>query len=162
MDLFNTISCAVAAAYEAVANRNRQAAVNNRLKAVVRSELATINRAYIALGKHFYNDLRSQAAGDEAVLGNAIDQAKERILKAREKLAAESQPTKGSGKAKVKNTQAWEQDEENDDVLTENLKESPVYHPFVAQAQEAEEDSETEELKMPRPHTGGGESKETF
>ena len=57
MDLFNTISCAVAAAYEAVANRNRQAAVNNRLKAVVRSELATINRAYIALGKHFYNDL---------------------------------------------------------------------------------------------------------
>lgn len=44
MDLFNTISCAVAAAYEAVANRNRQAAVNNRLKAVVRSELATINR----------------------------------------------------------------------------------------------------------------------
>ena len=59
MDLFNTISCAVAAAYEAVANRNRQAAVNNRLKAVVRSELATINRAYIALGKHFYNDLRS-------------------------------------------------------------------------------------------------------
>lgn len=39
MDLFNTISCAVAAAYEAVANRNRQAAVNNRLKAVVRSEL---------------------------------------------------------------------------------------------------------------------------
>ena len=48
MDLFNTISCAVAAAYEAVANRNRQAAVNNRLKAVVRSELATINRAYIA------------------------------------------------------------------------------------------------------------------
>ena len=148
MDLFNTISCAVAAAYEAVANRNRQAAVNNRLKAVVRSELATINRAYIALGKHFYNDLRSQAAGDEAVLCNAIDQAKERILKAREKLAAESQ--------------AWEQDEENDDVLTENLKESPVYHPFVAQAQEAEEDSETEELKMPRPHTGGGESKETF
>ena len=82
MDLFNTISCAVAAAYEAVANRNRQAAVNNRLKAVVRSELATINRAYIALGKHFYNDLRSQAAGDEAVLCNAIDQAKERILKA--------------------------------------------------------------------------------
>ena len=68
MDLFNTISCAVAAAYEAVANRNRQAAVNNRLKAVVRSELAAINRAYIALGKHFYNDLRSQAAGDEAVL----------------------------------------------------------------------------------------------
>ena len=56
MDLFNTISCAVAAAYEAVANRNRQAAVNNRLKAVVRSELAAINRAYIALGKHFYND----------------------------------------------------------------------------------------------------------
>ena len=53
MDLFNTISCAVAAAYEAVANRNRQAAVNNRLKAVVRSELAAINRAYIALGKHF-------------------------------------------------------------------------------------------------------------
>ena len=69
MDLFNTISCAVAAAYEAVANRNRQAAVNNRLKAVVRSELATINRAYIALGKHFYNDLRSQAAGDEACFG---------------------------------------------------------------------------------------------
>ena len=86
MDLFNTISCAVAAAYEAVANRNRQAAVNNRLKAVVRSEMGTINRAYIALGKHFYNDLRSQATGDEAVLCNAIDQAKERILKAREKL----------------------------------------------------------------------------
>ena len=51
MDLFNTISCAVAAAYEAVANRNRQAAVNNRLKAVVRSELATINRGLHRPGK---------------------------------------------------------------------------------------------------------------
>ena len=104
MDLFNTISCAVAAAYEAVANRNRQAAVNNRLKAVVRSELAAINRAYIALGKHFYNDLRSQAAGDEAVLCNAIDQAKERILKAREKLAAESQPTKPGSRTRKMTT----------------------------------------------------------
>lgn len=156
MDLLNTISCAVAAAYEAVANRNRQAAVNNRLKAIVRSEMGTINRAYIALGKHFYNDLRSQATGDEAVLCNAIDQAKERILKAREKLAAENRPTKGTGKAEVKNAQAWEEDPENDDVLTEKLKESPVYHPFVAQAQEAEEDAE-EDLKMPKPHTDGRE-----
>ena len=89
MDLFNTISCAVAAAYEAVANRNRQAAVNNRLKAVVRSELAASTGLHRP-GKALYNDLRSQAAGDEAVLCNAIDQAKERILKAREKLAAES------------------------------------------------------------------------
>lgn len=158
MDFLNTISCAVAAAYEAVANRNRQAAVNNRLKAIVRSEMGTINRAYIALGKHFYNDLRSQATGDEAVLCNAIDQAKERILKAREKLAEENRPTKGTGKAEVRNIRAWEADEENDDVLTEKLKESPVYHPFVAQAQEAEEDSETEEdLKMPKPYAGGGE-----
>ena len=84
MDFFNTVSCAIAAAYEAVANKNRQTASNNRLKAIVRSEMGTINRAYIALGKHFYNDLRHQATGDEAVLCSAIDQAQERIQKARE------------------------------------------------------------------------------
>lgn len=158
MDFLNTVSCAVTAAYRAVANRNRQAAVNNRLKAIVRSEMGTINRAYIALGKHFYNDLRGQATGDQAVLCNAIDQAKERIQKAREKLAVENK-TKGSGsKGPEEKPHIWEEDLENDDVLTQKLKESPVYHPFVAQAQEAADDSEPEEeLKMPEPGTGNGE-----
>ena len=162
MDFFNTVSCAIAATYEAVANKNRQTASNNRLKAIVRSEMGTINRAYIALGKHFYNDLRHQATGDEAVLCSAIDQAQERIQKAREKLAAEKlvkgnggkdAQTDGRGKAR-----AWEEDLENDDILTEKLRESPVYHPFVAQAQEAADDAESEEdLKMPEPRTGDGE-----
>ena len=63
----------------------------------------------------------------------------------------------------MKNTRPGEQDEENDDVLTgEPGRKAPCVPSFVAQAQEAEEDSETEELKMPRPHRRGGESKETF
>lgn len=162
MDFLNTVSCAIAAAYEAVANKNRQAASNNRLKAIVRSEMGTINRAYIALGKHFYNDLRQQATGDQAVLCNAIDQARERIEKVREKLAVEKQAEENGKKdaqaAVREKARAWDEDLENDDILTEKLKESPVYHPFVAQAQEAADDSESEEdLKMPEPRTGDGE-----
>lgn len=158
MDFLNTVSCAVAAAYEAVANKNRQTASNNRLKAIVRSEMGTINRAYIALGKHFYNDLRQQATGDEAVLCNAIDQAQERIQKARKKLAAQKQAKENGEKAVQGKNPPWEDDLENDDILTEKLKESPVYHPFVAQAQEAADDLESEEdLKMPEPRTGDGE-----
>ena len=58
----------------------------------------------------------------------------------------------------VTTARAWDEDLENDDILTEKLRESPVYHPFVAQAQEAADDAESEEdLKMPEPRSGDGE-----
>ena len=157
MDLLNTISCAVSSAYGAVVRKNRQAEQNNRLKAIVKSELGVMNRAYIALGKYYYKQLRGQASGDQAVLCSAIDQATERIQKARGQMLT-GEPAKDLS-PEEQEPQAPETDEEPEgDAPTMELKDSPVYHPFLTHAREAQEELEEEDdLKMPEPYLGGRE-----
>lgn len=147
MELWNTVSHAASAAYGAVVRRNRQAAVNNRLKAIVRGELGTINRAYIALGKYYYNELRDQARGDQALLCSTIDQAKERIQKAQEQLTVEKAEKPIWEDAQKKKTSFPEEQEDpgEETIPTESAGESPVRYPFAAPVREAEDDAEAED-----------------
>lgn len=52
------VTGAVSGAAEAVADKNRRLAQQNRLRAVIRSEEKNAERAYLALGRYYYHNLR--------------------------------------------------------------------------------------------------------
>ena len=104
MDFLNNVKGTVCNVVETVSNvaqsyveRNRTKAKLNRLRMVMKSESELMNRAYIALGKEYYEMLKKGevSASDEKqknLLG-VIDNSKAKIAKAREcyRMVLESQ-----------------------------------------------------------------------
>lgn len=87
MNIFGTISTGIAQAIDTVVEKNRYLAYTNRLKFVIKSETETLNRAYCALGKHFYKDLKGDPESAEVQrLCKVIDVAQERLKKAQDRL----------------------------------------------------------------------------
>ena len=66
MKLFQMIGQNICSAVDAMVEKNRLAAQNNRLKLVIKAENNAITRAYIALGKHYYNTMKETADGEAA------------------------------------------------------------------------------------------------
>ena len=96
-DGFNTAVGTISAVAQALLEKNRTNAKLNRLRAVMKSESELMNRAYIALGKEYYEMLKKGdvTAADEKqknLLG-VIDNSKAKIAKAREcyRMVLESQ-----------------------------------------------------------------------
>ena len=58
MDFFKTAADSVSKAVNYVMDRNRKAALINRLNIVIRNERDKQTRAYLALGKYYYTRLR--------------------------------------------------------------------------------------------------------
>ena len=104
MTFLNTLRSGVDSAVDAISNaaqafveKNRTSAKLNRLRSVMKSESELMNRAYIALGKEYYEMLKKGdvTAADEKqknLLG-VIDNSKAKIAKAREcyRMVLESQ-----------------------------------------------------------------------
>lgn len=68
--------------------KNRANAQLNRLRAVMKSECEMINRAYITLGKNYYENKlsgKTDSCADEEELFAVIEQSKANIKKARER-----------------------------------------------------------------------------
>lgn len=87
MNLFDNIGTGITQAIDTVVEKNRRLAYTNRLKYVIKSETETLNRAYIALGKHFYKDLKGDPESAEVErLCKVIDIAQERLKKAQDRL----------------------------------------------------------------------------
>lgn len=82
-------TCAVDTVSEVTQNiieKNRANAQLNRLRAVMKSECEMINRAYITLGKNYYENRlkgKDDTCANEEELFNVIRQSKENIRKAR-------------------------------------------------------------------------------
>lgn len=78
----------VSSVTQAIIERNRQNAQLNRLRGVMKNECEMINRAYISLGKKYYD---SKVSGKEGVCENeeelfkVIENSKAQIKKARER-----------------------------------------------------------------------------
>ena len=86
MNILNTIGSGITQAIDTVVEKNRYIAYTNRLKFVIKSETETLNRAYIALGKHFYKDLKGDTESAEVQrLCRVIDVAQERLKKAQDR-----------------------------------------------------------------------------
>lgn len=60
MKILSSVASSVTKAIDFVVEANRKSALINRIKAVVRSEEKNIDRAYIALGKYYFNNLRDK------------------------------------------------------------------------------------------------------
>lgn len=87
----NSISSAVdtvSSVTQTIIEKNRQNAQLNRLRNVMRNECEMINRAYITLGKKYYDNKingRVEACDNEEELFSIIENSKAQIKKARER-----------------------------------------------------------------------------
>ena len=81
-----------------VAEKNRKTALANRLRTVIRCEEKAAERAYLALGRYYYHNLRSAANAETETHCIDIEAAEKRIEEAMLKLEAllredEGEPT---------------------------------------------------------------------
>lgn len=94
MEVLNTVKGTLNTAVETLSNvaqgfveKNRTKAKLNRLRMVMKSESELMNRAYIALGKEYYERLKNGESADSAKQQNlveVIDNCKAKIARARD------------------------------------------------------------------------------
>lgn len=85
---FKTAGGAVQNAVDVVAEKNRKTALQNRLRTVIRCEEKAAERAYLALGRYYYNNMRDASNAITEPYCIDIEAAEQRIDAAVEKLEA--------------------------------------------------------------------------
>ncbi len=96
MPFFDTVKTSLGNAVDTISTithtiieKNRTNAMLNRLRLVMKNESEMINRAYITLGKHYYESSKSEKgffpSQNENELFEVIETSKQRIKKARER-----------------------------------------------------------------------------
>ncbi len=58
MDFIKTLGSAVSGAKNYIVEKNKKSAIANRLKTAAKCQNQILDRAYLALGKYYYNNLR--------------------------------------------------------------------------------------------------------
>lgn len=139
---FETAVDTVTGVTQTIIEKNRANAQLNRLRAVMKSECEMINRAYITLGKNYYENKQngnSEACPNEEELFEVIEKSKANIKRARERYrqVVESQSVEV----------ITEYDIEDLEDITVSCSNEDEYEasPF-AQATEAPAEKETEEI----------------
>lgn len=88
-DTVNTAVDTISSVTNNIIEKNRTNAQLNRLRMVMKNESEMMNRAYIALGKHYFETAKGEAgvkpAQNEKELFDVIENSKSRIKKARER-----------------------------------------------------------------------------
>lgn len=82
VDLLKNIADMVLGAKDAVVEKNRKTALINRLRAVVKCDEQAAERAYIALGRYYYHNLRDASNSITEASCTDIDAAEKRIEQA--------------------------------------------------------------------------------
>lgn len=87
MNFIDRISAGLSQAVQGVVDTNRKYAQLNRLNLVIKAETQTLNEAYIALGKHYYQSMNHEVCEevDFAELTKTIETSKARLKKAQER-----------------------------------------------------------------------------
>ena len=84
MDFVDKLSIALSDSLDYLIDKNRQKAQLNRIEAVIKNETEILNRAYIALGKHYYKTLDGKAEEtDVSQICDTIKNSKLRLKKAK-------------------------------------------------------------------------------
>ena len=143
MPFLDTVKCSLNTAVDTITaithnivEKNRTNAQLNRLRLVMKNESEMINRAYIALGKHYYESTKSEKgffpSQNENELFDVIESSKQRIKKARERYSQilENQTVEiykyDSDDALEDITVACSNEDEYDDSPFEGIKDEPV------------------------------------
>ena len=84
MSFIEKISSALSDSLDYLMDKNRQRAKLNRMATVIKNETEILNRAYIALGKHYYKTLDGKTEdADISQILDTIKSAKIRLKKAK-------------------------------------------------------------------------------
>lgn len=86
MNFFGKVTQNVSKAVDYVIDKNRKSALVNRLRIVIKNERENESRAYIALGKYYFQNLRDAENEETETLCNAVELADQRMKKAFAKL----------------------------------------------------------------------------
>lgn len=84
MSFFDVLGGAVTGALDFVIEKNKLQAQLNRLRLVMRHESQTIDNAYIALGKHYYENMRDTDNTENKKLCATIDKSKATMKRAQD------------------------------------------------------------------------------
>lgn len=96
MDFFKNVAGSVSKAVNYVVDKNRSAALVNRLKIVIRNEKEVEARAYIELGKYYYENLRDPENDHTERLCHTVEHADRRLKRAFTKLDELLAPVDGA------------------------------------------------------------------
>ncbi|MFU0832092.1 MAG: 14-3-3 domain-containing protein [Oscillospiraceae bacterium] len=86
MEVFKNVAESVTKAVNFVVDKNRKAAIINRLKIVIRNEKDIKARSLMELGKYYYENLRDPSNERTEPLCKAVDNADRRLKRAYMKL----------------------------------------------------------------------------
>lgn len=86
MKIFDAMSGNITKAVDFVVEKNRKAALINRIRIVIKNERENEARAYVALGKYYYENLRDRQNEETEHLCRAVDFSDARIKKAFSKM----------------------------------------------------------------------------
>ena len=86
MNFLSNVGCGFSKAIDFVVEKNRKIALINRVKLVIRNEGENSQRAYVALGKYYYRNLRDEANSETEIFCSAIENANNRRDRALQKL----------------------------------------------------------------------------
>ena len=134
----NGLNCAVDTVTEVtqtIIEKNRLNAQLNRLRTIMKNECEMINRAYITLGKKYYENKmnnKTDACENEEELFEIIENSKEQIRKARIRYRQllESRA--------VENAQKYSVDELEDITVACSNEDEYAESPFTAEADEVD------------------------
>lgn len=86
MDFLRNLGETFNGAVDFVIEKNRKFSKVNKLKKQIKKESNAVVKAYITLGKHYYNELRDVPNYDMQKLCNSIDNSKKEIKRLKDKL----------------------------------------------------------------------------
>ena len=86
MSFFETVSGNVTKAVDYVVEKNRKAALVNRIRIVIKNERENEARSYVALGKYYFQNMRDPNNEETEHQCKAIDSSEQRMKKAFTKL----------------------------------------------------------------------------
>lgn len=102
MNFWQQFARAVVGGMDAVIAYERKKAYHSRIRKAIDGEEKNINRAYIALGKHYYKNLRPSSQDPAAqMLCDTIDQSRVREQAARKLLQITVQGKKQAGSVAI-------------------------------------------------------------
>lgn len=127
MDFWKNAADSVMKAVDFVVDKNRRAAMMNRLKIVIKSEKEAQNHAYAQLGKYYYQQMRDPENGDTEPFCLAVDTAESRLKRAYAKLDELAVPTVPQQEEEPLPGEFEEDD--SDDFTDVPVEENDGFHP---------------------------------
>lgn len=124
MDFLRNLGETFNGAVDFVIEKNRKFSKVTKIKKQIKKESNDVIKAYITLGKHYYNELRDVPNYDMQKLCNSIDNSKKEIRRLKDKLEEVKNEVDLSEFEEFVDEDSAEVESNLDEVVSENLDET--------------------------------------